>query len=87
MRIIVQRGKSLVFTEDVKKVSKLNEFNNLGGKAREEHSTSSVALMEETLDMTVDEDLERFVLRNSLERLDGEISEKADRKANGLPRN
>ena len=30
MRIIVQRGKSLVFTEDVKKVSKLNEFNNLG---------------------------------------------------------
>ena len=57
VRIIVQRGKRLVFTEDVKKVSKLNEFNSLARKAQEEHSTTPVALMEETLDMTVDENL------------------------------
>ena len=54
---IVQRGKRLVFTEDVKKVSKLNESNGQARKAREEHSTTPVALMEETLDMTVDENL------------------------------
>ena len=47
-------------------------------KAQEEHSTTPVALMEETLDITVDEDLERSVLRSSLERLDEEISERAD---------
>ena len=57
VRIIVQRGKRLVFTEDVKKVSKLNESNGQARKAREEHSTTPVALMEETLDMTVDENL------------------------------
>ena len=33
VRIIVQRGKRLVFTEDVKKVSKLIEFNGLARKA------------------------------------------------------
>ena len=78
VRIIVQRGKRLVFTEDFKKVSKLNEFNSLARKAQEEHSTIPVALMEETLDMTVDEDLADSVLRSSLERLNEEISEKAD---------
>ena len=83
VKIIVQKGKGLVFTEDVKKVSKLNEFNSLVRKSQEEHSTTPVALMEETLDITVDEDLERSVLRSSLERLDEKIS----RGPTGLPRN
>ena len=78
VRIIVQRGKRLVFTEDVKKVSKLNEFNSLARKAEEERSTTPVALMEETLDVTVDENLADSVLRSSLERLNEVISEKAD---------
>ena len=56
-------------------------------KAQEEHSTTPVALMEETLDITVDEDLERSVLRSSLERLDEEISERADGIAAELTEN
>ena len=78
VKIIVQRGKRLVFTENVRNVSKLNEFNSLARKAEEEHSTTAVALMEETLVVTVDENLADFVLRSSLERLDEEISERAD---------
>ena len=78
VRIIVQRGMRLVFTEEVKKVSKLNELNSLARKAQEEHSTTPVVLMEESLDMTVDENLADSVLRSSLERLNEEISEKAD---------
>ena len=87
VRIIVQRGKRLVFTEDVKKVSKLNEFNSLARKAGEEHSTTPVALMEETLDVTVDENLADSVLRSSLEKLNEEISEKADGIAAELTEN
>ena len=67
-----------MFTEDVKKVSKLNEFNSLVRKAQEEHNTTPVALMEGTLDLTVDKNLADSVLRSSLERLNEEISEKAD---------
>ena len=87
VKIIVQKGKRVVFTENVKKASKLNEFNSLVRKAQEEHSTTPVALMEETLDITVDEDLERSVLRSSLERLDEEISERADGIAAELTEN
>ena len=43
--------------------------------------------MEETLKITVDEDLERSVLRSSLERLDEEISERADGIAAELTEN
>ena len=78
VRIIVQRGKRLGLTEDVKKVSKLNEFNSLARKAGDEHKDTAVALMEERLDVTVDENLADSVLRSSLERLNEEISEKAD---------
>ena len=78
VKIIVRRGKRLVFTENVKNVSKLNEFNSLARKAEEEHSATSVALMEETLDVTIDENLAGSVLRSSLERLDEEISGRAD---------
>ena len=87
VRIIVQRGKKLVFTEDVKKVSKLNEFNSLARKAVDEHRDTAVALMEETLDVTVDENLADSVLRSFLERLNEEISEKADGIAVDLTEN
>ena len=69
------------------RVSKLNEFNSLVREAQEEHSTIPVALMEETLDMTVDENLADSVLRSSLERLKEEISEKADGIAAELTEN
>ena len=78
VKIIIQRGKRLVFTENVKNVSKLKEFNSLARKAHDEHRDTAVALMEETLDVTVDENLADSVLRSPLERLDEEISEKAD---------
>ena len=87
VKIIVQEGKELRLTKDTKKFSKLNEFNSLVRKAEEEHSTTAVALMEETLDVTVSEDLERSVLRRSLERLDEEISERADGIVAGLKEN
>ena len=67
-----------MFTEDVNKVSKLNEFNSLVKNAEAKHRDTTVALMEETLDVTVDENLTDSVLRSSLERLNEEISEKAD---------
>ena len=86
VKIIVQKGKILVFTEDAK-VSKLNKFNSLVRKAQEEHSTTPVAFMEETLDITVDEDLERSVLKSSLERLDEDIFERADGIAAELTEN
>ena len=78
VKIIVQEVKGLRLTKDTKKFSKLNEFNSLVRKAEEEHSTTAVALMEETLDVTVSEDLERSVLRSSLEKPDGEMSERVD---------
>ena len=87
VKIIIQRGKRLVFTENVKNVSKLNEFNSLARKAQDEHRDTAVALMEETLDVTVDENLADSVMRSSLERLKEEISEKADGIAAELTEN
>ena len=37
VRIIVQKGKKLVYTEDVKKLSKVNKFKELAQKAELEH--------------------------------------------------
>ena len=37
VRIIVQKGKKLEYTEDVKKLSKVNEFKKLVQKAKLEH--------------------------------------------------
>ena len=85
-KIIVQRGKRLVFTEDVKKVSKVNEFNSLVRRAEAEHKNTAVALVEEKLDVTNDE-LTDSVLRSSIERLDEEISERADEIAVELSEN
>ena len=64
-RIIVQKGKRLVYTEDVKKVSKFNEFKRLLEKAELEHGKTGAAVVEEA----------NSVLRNSIERLESEIDE------------
>ena len=85
VRVIVRRGKRLVFTEDVRKVSKLNEFNNL--VAEGEHRDTAVSLMEEIPDVTVDKNLADSALRSSLERLNEETSEKADGIAGELTEN
>ena len=70
VRIIIQKGKKLEYTEDVKKGSKVNEFKELVKNAELEHQKSSVALVEDTLDdISVDADLSDSVLQNSIESL------------------
>ena len=80
VRIIVQKGKKLVYTEDVKKLAKVTEFKVLVRRAELEHKKTPAALVEETLpNIPVSTDLERSVLRNSIENLehfiDGKVAE------------
>ena len=75
-RTIVQKGKRLVYTEDVKKASKVNEFKRLVERAELEHGKTGAAVAEEAVpDVTVNKDLANSVLRNSIERLKSEIDE------------
>ena len=77
VRIIVQKGKRLVFTEDMKKASKVNEFKELVKRAEQEHEKTAVAVVEEAIpDVSVSEDLANSVLRNSIENLESFIDEK-----------
>ena len=77
VRIIVQKGKRLVYTEDVKKLVKVTEFKELVEKAELEHQKTPAALIEETLpDIPVNTDLEQSVLRNSIENVEHSIDEK-----------
>ena len=73
-----RKGKVNGSSRTSRRLYKLNEFNSLAMKAKEEHKTTAVALMEETVDVTVDNNLADSVLRSSLERLNEEISEKAE---------
>ena len=76
VRIIVEKGKRLVYTEDVKKASKVNEFKRLVERAELEHGKTGAAVVEEAVpDVTVNKDLANSVLRNSIERLESEIDE------------
>ena len=76
IKIIVQKGKKLVYTEDVKKIAKVTEFKELVKKAELEHQKAPAALIEETLpDVSVNTDLEQSVLRNSIENLEHFIDE------------
>ena len=75
-RIIVQKGKRLVYTEDVKKASKVNEFKRLVESAELEHGKTGAVVVEEAVpDVTVNEDLANSILRNSIESLESEIDE------------
>ena len=76
VKIIVQKEKKLVYTEDVKKLAKVTEFKELVKKAELEHQKTPAALIEETLpDVPVNTDLEQSVLRNSIENLEHYIDE------------
>ena len=76
VRIIVQKGKRLVYTEDVKKLAKVTEFKELVDKAELEHQKTPAALIEETLpDVPVNTDLEQSILRNSIQNLEHYIDE------------
>ena len=77
-RIIVQKGKRLVYTENVKNASKVNEFKELVKRADAEHEKTAVALVEEKLDVPVNSELANSVLSGSVERLMEEIDEIAD---------
>ena len=76
IKIIVQKGKKLVYTEDVKKLAKVTEFKELVEKTELEHQKTPAALTEETLpDIPVNTDLERSVLLDSIENLEHYIDE------------
>ena len=76
VKIIVQKGKRLVYTEDVKKLAKVTEFKELVEKTELEHQKTPAALIEETLpDIPVNMDLEQSVLRKSIENLEHYIDE------------
>ena len=78
VKIIVEKGKRLVYTEDVKKLAKVDEFKELVDKAELEHQKTPAALIEETLpDVPVNTELEQSILRNSIENLEQFIDEKA----------
>ena len=49
VRIIVQKGKKLEYTEDLKKLFKVTEFKELVKKAELEHKKTPAALVQETL--------------------------------------
>ena len=77
MKIIVQKGKRLVYTEDVKKLAKVDEFKELVDKAELEHKKTPAALIEETLpDIPVTTDLQQAVVQKSIENLEHFIDEK-----------
>ena len=77
VRIIVQRGKRLVYTKDAKKLAKVTEFKELVDKAELEHQKTPAALIEETLpDIPVNTNLEQAVVRDSVENLEHFIDEK-----------
>ena len=48
-RIIVQKGKRLVYTENVKNTSKVNEFKELVERAEREHDKTGAAVVEEAV--------------------------------------
>ena len=71
VKIIVQKGKKLVYTKEVKKLAKVTEFKELVENAKLEHKKTPAAFIEETLpDVPVSTDLEQSVLRNSIENLE-----------------
>ena len=76
VKIIVQKGKRLVYTEDVKKLAKVTEFKELVEKAELEHQKTPASLIEETLpDVPVNTDLQRSILLDSIENLEHFIDE------------
>ena len=84
IRIITQKGKKLEYTEDAKKLSKINEFKELVKNAELEHKKIPAALEEETLGV-VNTDLTHSVLRNSIENLESFIDDKvAEIEANTI---
>ena len=86
VKIIVQKGKKLVYTKDVKKLAKVTEFKELVEKAKLEHQKTPAAFIEETLpDIPVSTVLEQSVLRNSIENLEHFIDDKvAEIEANSV---
>ena len=85
-RIIVQKGEKLVYTGDVKKLPKVTEFKGLMKNAELERKKTPAGLIDETLpDITVNTNLERSVLRNSIENLENFIDERiAEIEANSV---
>ena len=76
-KIFVRKGKRLVFSEDKKLKSKVNEFKELVKRAEAEHEKTATAVVEEAVpDVTVNEDIANSVLSNSIERVEGEIDER-----------
>ena len=86
VKIIVQKGKKLMYTEDIKKLPKVTEFKELVRGAELEHKKTPAEFIEETLpDIPVSTDLEQSVLRNSIGNLECFIDDKvAEIEANSV---
>ena len=52
-RIIVQKGKRLEYTKDVKRASKVNEFKRLVERAEREHDKTGTAAVEEVVPVSL----------------------------------
>ena len=79
VKIIVLEGKTLRFTKNVKLKSKLYEFNSLVKEAEKENEKTVAALIEDSIPgVFVDDNLAESVLNDSLDRLNEEISKRAD---------
>ena len=68
VRITVQKGKRLEYTEDVKKASKVNKFKELVKRAEEKQDV--------TPDVSISEEQARSVIRSSIENLESFLDEK-----------
>ena len=77
VRITVQKGKRLEYTEDVKKASKVNKFKELVKRAEEKHAKTAVGFVEDvTPDVSISEEQARSVIRSSIENLESFLDEK-----------
>ena len=79
VEIIVREGKKMVYTDDARGASKVNEFKELVEKAKQDHSKTAAAVVKEAIpDVSVSEEHARSVIRSSIENLESFLDEKAE---------
>ena len=79
VKIIVLEKDRLRFSTNKNFKSKIDEFNDLVEKAKEERSGTAMGFAEEFINVPVDENVSRSVVNDSLEELNEEISDRSDR--------
>ena len=79
IKIIVWEKDGLRFSTNKNFKSKIDEFNDLIEKAKEERSGTAMGFAEEFINVPVDENVSRSVVNDSLEELNEEISDRSDK--------